>query len=53
MFRTIADIVITEDSDLALFGCDKIIFKLKDSVTSHICSQSQEGVRTERTESLD
>lgn len=29
--KTIADIVITEDSDLTLFGCDKIIFKLKDS----------------------
>jgi len=27
----LADIVITEDSDLTLFGCDKIMFKLQDT----------------------
>jgi len=29
--RTVADFVITEDSDLTLFGCDKIIFKINES----------------------
>ena len=29
----LADIVITEDSDLTLFGCDKIMFKLQDTVS--------------------
>jgi exonuclease-1 len=28
----IANLVLTEDSDLTLFGCDKILFKLKDTV---------------------
>ena len=28
----LADIVVTEDSDLTLFGCDKIMFKLQDNV---------------------
>jgi len=27
----LADIVVTEDSDLTLFGCDKIMFKLQDT----------------------
>ena len=34
--RTVADLVITEDSDLTLFGCDNIIFKLNDSVNINI-----------------
>ena len=29
----LANIVITEDSDLTLFGCDKIIFKLYETVS--------------------
>ena len=33
----LADIVITEDSDLTLFGCDKIMFKLQDTVSLHRC----------------
>ena len=30
----LADIIVTEDSDLTLFGCNKIIFKLLDTVES-------------------
>ena len=30
-FSEIADFVISEDSDLTLFGCEKIVFKLDSS----------------------
>ena len=31
----LAQFVITEDSDLTLFGCDRVLFKLKDTVSDH------------------
>ena len=34
----LADIVITEDSDLTMFGCDKILFKLQDNVSAWLGS---------------
>ena len=30
----LADVVVTEDSDLTLFGCSKILFKLQDTVSN-------------------
>ena len=28
----LAQVILTEDSDLTLFGCDQVLFKLKDTV---------------------
>ena len=34
----LADIVITEDSNLTLFCCDKILFKMQDTVSAWLDS---------------